>query len=86
MIGRILQYLLEYLDQAKLRGDKATSSWRESKERLWKFCGLKTCKERIKDGHVRTDSMLEGFEAGLTACFLAKLYPELCRYMIMETV
>ena len=37
-----------------------------------------------EEGFERTDSMLEGLEAGWTASFLAKVYPKLSRYLINE--
>ena len=42
--------------------------------------------EKVKgeEGFERTDSMLEGLEAGWTASFLAKVYPKLSRYLIKE--
>ena len=39
-----------------------------------------------RDGHVRTDNMLDRLGAGWTVFFLAKLYPELSRYIIKEFV
>ena len=39
---------------------------------------------RREEGFDRTDSMLEGLEAGWTASFLAKIFPTLSRYLIKE--
>ena len=41
-------------------------------------------KVRGEEGFDRTDSKLEGLGAGLTAFFLAKVYPKLSRYLIKE--
>ena len=43
-----------------------------------------TQKVKGEEGFDRTDSMLEGLEAGWTASFLAKIYPSLSRYLIKE--
>ena len=84
MIAKIHQFLLVSLDQADRRGDKATELMqrmnRKTLEAFW------TENVQGRGGHIRTDSLLKWLRACWTASFLAKLYSELSRHVIIEFV
>ena len=82
MIKKIHAYLLKEVNLAENAEEKTAKFvnrvWQVNLEIFW------TEKVKGKDGFERTDSMLEGLGAGWTASFLAKVYPDLSRYLIKE--
>ena len=82
MIKIIHAYLLKEVNLAE-KAEEKTAEFvnRMSQITLETFW---TQESKKKEGFGRTDSMLEGLEAGCTASFLAKVYPKVSHYLIKE--
>ena len=79
MIRRIHAYLVKDVNLADNAEEKSAEFGnRVTLEAFW------TQNVKGEEGFDRTDGMLEGLGAGLTASFLAKVYPSLSRYLIEE--
>ena len=82
MIIKIDTYLVKEVNLAKNAEEKSAEFvsrvCQVTLETFW------TQNVKGEEGFDRTDSMLEGFGAGWTASFLAKVYPSLSRYLIKE--
>ena len=82
MIRKIHAYLVKEVNLAENAEEKAAEFVNRvcqvTLETFW------TQKVKGEEGFERTDSMLEGLGAGWTASFLAKVYPNLPRYLIKE--
>ena len=82
MITKIHAYLLKEVNLAENAGEKTAEFVNRmcqiTLETFW------TQEVKGQEGFERTDSMLEGLEAGWTASFLAKVYPKVSHYLIKE--
>ena len=82
MITKIHAYLLKEVNLAENAGEKTAEFVNRmcqiTLETFW------TQEMKGQEGFERTDSMLEGLRAGLTASFLAKVYPKVSHYLIKE--
>ena len=82
MITKIHGYLLKEVNLAENAGEKTAEFVNRmcqiTLETFW------TQEVKGQEGFERTDSMLEGLEAGWTASFLAKVYPKVSHYLIKE--
>ena len=82
MITKINAYLLKEVNLAENAGEKTAEFVNRmcqiTLETFW------TQEMKGQEGFERTDSMLEGLRAGLTASFLAKVYPKVSHYLIKE--
>ena len=84
MITKIHAYLVKEVNQAENAEEK-------SAEFVNRVCQVTlkvfwTHNVKGEEGFDRTDIMLEGLGAEWTACFQAKVYPSLSRYLIREFV
>ena len=82
MITKIHAYLLKEVNLAENAEEKTAEFVNRmcqiTLETFW------TQEVKGQEGFKRTDSMLEGLEAGWTASFLAKVYPKVSHYLIKE--
>ena len=82
MITKIHAYLLKEVNLAENAGENTAEFVNRmcqiTLENFW------TQEVKGQEGFERTDSMLEGLEAGWTASFLAKVYPKVSHYLIKE--
>ena len=83
MIKKIHAYLVKEVNLAKnaeeMSAEFVNRVCQVTLELFW------TQNVKGEEGFDRTESMLEGLVAGLTASFLAKVYPSLSRYLIKSS-